>query len=117
MNERPDDLRRELAREAQDHDAKEAIKGLRWLLLHRRDNLEKDAARRLKRSLALNEPLHGGIRLDPAGEKTSRRSVPGQDVLGDREFLAEMNQHGIVRPQSVDSPESTQSTTYGPSGY
>ena len=40
-----------------------------------------------------------------------------QDVLGDREFLAEMNQHGIVRPQSVDSPESTQSTTYGPSGY
>ena len=57
MNERLDDLRRELAREAQDHDAKEAIKGLRWLLLHRRDNLEKDAARRLKRSLALNEPL------------------------------------------------------------
>ena len=39
MNERLDDLRRELAREAQDHNAKEAIKGLRWLLLHRRDNL------------------------------------------------------------------------------
>ena len=36
----------------------EAIKGLRWLLLHRHDNLERDAARRLKRSLALNEPLH-----------------------------------------------------------
>ena len=54
MNERLDDLRRELAREAQDHEAKEAIKGLRWLLLHRHDNLEKDAARRLKRSLALN---------------------------------------------------------------
>ena len=57
MNERLDDLRRELAREAHDHNAKEAIKGLRWLLLHRRDNLEKDAARRLERSLALNEPL------------------------------------------------------------
>ena len=57
MNERLDDLRRELAREAQDHNAKEAIKGLRWLLLHRRDNLEKDAARRLQRSLTLNEPL------------------------------------------------------------
>ena len=57
MNERFDDLRRELAREAQDHQAKEAIKGLRWLLLHRRDNLEKDAARRLERNLALNEPL------------------------------------------------------------
>ena len=57
MNERLDDLRRELAREAHDHNAKEAIKGLRWLLLHRRDNLEKDAAKRLERSLALNEPL------------------------------------------------------------
>ncbi len=57
MNERLDDLRRELARKAQDHNAKEAIKGLRWLLLHRRDNLAKDAARRLERSLALNEPL------------------------------------------------------------
>jgi hypothetical protein len=48
MNERLDDLRRELAREAQDHEAKEAIKRLRWLLLHRHDNLEKDAARRLQ---------------------------------------------------------------------
>ena len=35
MNERLDDLRRELAREAQDHDAKETIKGLRWLLFSR----------------------------------------------------------------------------------
>ena len=42
MNERLDDLRRELARETQDRRAKEAIKGLRWLLLpHRPDNLEK----------------------------------------------------------------------------
>ena len=57
MNERLDDLRRELAREAQDRRAKEAIKGLRWLLLHRRDNLEKDAARRLERSLKINQPL------------------------------------------------------------
>ena len=57
MNERLDNLRRELAREAHDPNAKQAIKGLRWLLLHRRDNLEKDAARRLERSLVLNEPL------------------------------------------------------------
>ena len=57
MNERLDDLRRELAPETQDRTTKEAIKGLRWLLLHRRDNLEKDAARRLERSLTLNEPL------------------------------------------------------------
>lgn len=63
MNERLDDLRRELVREAQDDNAKQAIKGLRWLLLHRRDNLEKDAARRLKRGLALNAPLQCGYLL------------------------------------------------------
>ena len=57
MNERLDDLRRELARETKDRTAKEAIKGLRWLLLHRRDNLEKDAAKRLERSLKINQPL------------------------------------------------------------
>ena len=57
MNERLDDLRRELARETQDRTAKKAIKGLRWLLLHRRDNLEKDAAKRLERSLEINQPL------------------------------------------------------------
>ena len=57
MNERLDDLRRELVREAQDPATKESIKGLRWLLLHRADNLEKDAAARLERSLKINEPL------------------------------------------------------------
>lgn len=57
MNERLDDLRRELVREAQNQEAKEAIKGMRWLLLHRYDNLEKDAAKRLQRSLELNQPL------------------------------------------------------------
>ncbi len=56
MNERLDDLRRELVRAA-GTEAKQAIKGLRWLLLHRRDNLEPDAAQRLERSLQLNAPL------------------------------------------------------------
>jgi transposase len=56
MNERLDDLRRELVRET-GGEAGKAIKGLRWLLLHRKDNLEEDAAKRLERSLRLNEPL------------------------------------------------------------
>ena len=34
-----------------------SIKGLRWLLLNRADNLKKDAAKRLGRSLKINEPL------------------------------------------------------------
>ncbi len=57
MNERLDDLRRELVRDANTREAKEAIKGLRWLLLHRKENLEKDAASRLQRSLEINQPL------------------------------------------------------------
>lgn len=57
MNERLDDLRRELVRAA-GADAKQSIKGLRWLLLHRKDNLQPDAAQRLDQSLQLNAPLH-----------------------------------------------------------
>lgn len=57
MNERLDDLRRELVRQAEGEDQKRAIKGTRWLLLHRRDNLQKDAASRLQQALGLNRPL------------------------------------------------------------
>ena len=60
MNERLADLRRELAREAQDQATKESIKGLRWFLLHRADKLEKDAVKRLERSLKINDPLQSG---------------------------------------------------------
>jgi len=56
MNERLDELRRELMREAAP-EARQSIKGLRWLLLHRKDHLQPDAAQRLKQSLQLNAPL------------------------------------------------------------
>lgn len=62
MNERLDDLRRELVRAAS-AETKHTIKGLRWLLLHRKDNLEPDAARRLEQSLELNAPLHAAYLL------------------------------------------------------
>lgn len=57
MNEKLDDLRRELVREAESEDAKIAIKGTRWLLLYRRENLPKNKARELQRALELNRPL------------------------------------------------------------
>ena len=57
MNEKLDDLRRELVREAQSQDAKVAIKGTRWLLLYRRDNLPKNKVRALEDALKLNRPL------------------------------------------------------------
>jgi transposase len=63
MNEKLDDLRRQLVREAGDEEAGRTIKGLRWLLLHRQENLEKDARSRLDKALRLNEPLAKGYLL------------------------------------------------------
>jgi transposase len=57
MNEKLDDLRRQLVREAESQDAKVAIKGTRWLLLYRRDNLPKNKARALQKALEMNQPL------------------------------------------------------------
>ena len=57
MNEKLDDLRRELVREAESQEAKVAIKGTRWLLLYRRDNLPPNRAQELQRALDLNRPL------------------------------------------------------------
>jgi transposase len=101
MNERLDDLRRELAREAHDHNAKEAIKGLRWLLLHRRDNLEKDAARRLERSLVLNEPLQCAYLLkEELGELWEQKD--GRAAWGFlREWCAKATASGIRQLQAM----------------
>jgi len=57
MNEKLDDLRRQLVREAESQDAKAAIKGTRWLLLYRRENLPEDRAEELRKALEMNEPL------------------------------------------------------------
>jgi transposase len=57
MNEKLDDLRRELVRQAESEDAKVAIKGTRWLLLYRRDNLPQSKARQLEEALERNRPL------------------------------------------------------------
>lgn len=57
MNEKLDDLRRELVRQPESRDAKVAIKGTRWLLLYRRDNLPKNKAGELKPALEMNRPL------------------------------------------------------------
>jgi transposase len=57
MNEKLDDLRRQLVRQAESVDAKVAIKGTRWLRLYRRDHLPRNKARELARALELNQPL------------------------------------------------------------
>ncbi|MEK6601508.1 MAG: ISL3 family transposase [Candidatus Binatota bacterium] len=56
MNQRLDDLRRELVREAEGA-MKMVIKGTRYLLLTRAANLEEDQLPKLERALKLNEPL------------------------------------------------------------
>lgn len=59
MNERLDELRRELVREAEGP-MKMVIKGTRYLLLTRAANLSEDQLPRLERALKLNEPLSQG---------------------------------------------------------
>jgi transposase len=59
MNQRLDELRRELVREAEGP-MKMAIKGTRYLLLTRAVNLSEDQLPRLERALKLNEPLSQG---------------------------------------------------------
>ena len=56
MNEKIDDLRRALVREAEGP-LKMAIKGTRYLLLMRMDNLKDDQLPKLEKALKLNEPL------------------------------------------------------------
>jgi transposase len=63
MNKRLDELRCDLVREAQGKDAKARIKGLRWLLLHKRSNLQPAAEKRLDEALLLNAPLATGYLL------------------------------------------------------
>ena len=56
MNQRLDELRRELVREAEGA-MKMVIKGTRYLLLTRAANLEEEQLPKLERALQLNEPL------------------------------------------------------------
>jgi transposase len=56
MNERLDDLRRQMVREAEGH-LKLCIKGTRFLLLRNPENLQEDQIPKLEQALQLNEPL------------------------------------------------------------
>jgi len=64
MNEKLDQLRREVQNEA-DTMLKKTIKGLRWLLLKHSDNLDpaRNEAQRLQEALELNRSLHIGYYL------------------------------------------------------
>ena len=65
MNQRLDDWRREMVREAEGA-MKLGIKGTRYLLLTRATNLEEDQLPKLERALKLNEPLFQGWYLKEA---------------------------------------------------
>jgi len=57
MNERLDDLRRELVAGAGDGAAKKFIKGMRWLILKNRANIDCDGKASLQKCLDANRPL------------------------------------------------------------
>jgi transposase len=64
-NQKLDDLRRELVREATGL-MKQTVKGVRYLLLMRRDNVEEEKLPRLDEALKHNEPLFTGYLLKEA---------------------------------------------------
>jgi transposase len=101
MNERLDALRRDLVNKAQGTEAKKAIKGLRWLLLHRADNLEKDARKRLQKGLSLNQPLECGYllkeKLAELWEQTDGRA--GWAYM--REWCAQAKASGIEQLKAM----------------
>jgi transposase len=65
VNQKLDDLRRELVREAAGL-MKQTVKGVRYLLLMRRDNIEEEKLPRLDEALKHNEPLFTGYLLKEA---------------------------------------------------
>jgi transposase len=65
MNEKLDDLRREMIQEATGL-MKQTVKGIRYLLLMRRDNVQEEKLPRLDEALKHNEPLSAGYLLKEA---------------------------------------------------
>jgi len=65
VNEKLDDLRRDLVREAEGL-MKKTVKGIRYLLLMRRENVEAEKLPRLEEALKHNEPLSIGYLLKEA---------------------------------------------------
>ena len=65
VNQKLDDLRREMVREATGL-MKQTVKGVRYLLLMRRDNVEAEKLPRLEEALKHNEPLFTGYLLKEA---------------------------------------------------
>lgn len=65
VNEKLDDLRREMVREATGL-MKNTVKGIRYLLLMRRENVREEKLPRLDEALKTNEPLNLGYLLKEA---------------------------------------------------
>lgn len=65
VNEKLDDLRRDMVREAEGL-MKKTVKGLRWLLLMRRENVAAEKLPQLEEALKHNEPLSIGYLLKEA---------------------------------------------------
>ena len=78
VNEKLDDLRRAMVREATGL-MKKTVKGIRYLLLTRRDNLGVDKLPRLEEALKTNQPLNVGYLLKEAlgllWEQPSRKGM------------------------------------------
>lgn len=94
MNERLDDLRRQMVREAEGP-LKLRIKGTRFLLLRRPENLSAEQIPKLDRALQLNEPLLLGWYLKEELRELWSQPSPGQMEAFLKEWCRKAEQTGI----------------------
>ena len=57
LNQKLDEIRRDLYRDETEYNKRDLIKGTRWLLLRNKDNLTDKAKERLEEALTINKPL------------------------------------------------------------
>ena len=77
MNEKLDRLRREMVNEASGP-MKQTVKGIRYLLLMRRENVEEEKLPRLDEALKRNKPLFGGYLPEEASGLLCEQTSYGQ---------------------------------------
>jgi transposase len=94
VNEKLDDLRREMVREATGQ-MKQTVKGIRYLLLMRRDHVEEEKLPRLDEALKHNEPLLTGYLLKEALGLLWEQSTYGQMRSFLNEWCAWADESGI----------------------
>ena len=115
MNEKLDDLRREMVSEATGP-MKQTVKGIRYLLLMRRENVEEEKLPRLDEALKHNEPLFTGYLLKEALGLLWEQPTYGQMRSFLQEWCAWADESGIRQMRQWPGLSSATRAAFSPGG-